>query len=233
VRAQVLAERQPYDDPMRAYLRTRVDRWYPLVEPLDYEPGPEQSIAGIAAAQGRDPDAVVYDLMLEDGGRRLFHVPVLNYVDGDCDALREMLLHPAAALGLADGGAHVAIICDASIPTFMLTHWARDRRRGERLPLERVVQLQTHDTATLYGLDDRGVLAPGHRADVNVIDHAGLRLRLPEVVHDLPGGARRIVQRADGYVATFVAGEQVRSSDADTGARPGRLVRGARPAPAA
>src|SRR5262249_42890319 len=156
-------------DPMRAYLRTRFDRWFPMVEPLDYEPTPEQSIAGIAAASGKDPDEVTYDLLLEDGGRRLFNVPVLNYVDGDCEALREMLLHPAAALGLADGGAHVAIICDASIPTSMLTHWARDRHRGEQLPLELVVRRMTADTASLYGLLDRGVIAPGHRADLNVI----------------------------------------------------------------
>jgi N-acyl-D-amino-acid deacylase len=232
VKARVLAERQAYDDPMRAYLRTRFDRWFPMIEPLDYEPGPEQSIAGLAAASGKDPDEVTYDLMLEDGGRRLFNVPILNYVDGDCEALREMLLHPAAALGLADGGAHVAIICDASIPTFMLTHWARDRSRGQRLPLELVIRRQTADTATLYGLLDRGVVAPGHRADLNVIDHAGLRLRAPEVVHDLPGGARRITQGAEGYVATIVAGTPVREHDADTGARPGRLIRGGQPIPA-
>ena len=233
VRARIMGERQVYDDPMRAYLRTRFDRWFPLPEPLDYEPGPEGSVAGIAAAQGRHPEDVVYDLMLEDGGRRLINVPVLNYVDGDMEALREMLLHPAAALGLADGGAHVAIICDASTPTFMLTHWARDRSRGERLPLELVVRRQTHDTASLYGLLDRGVLAPGYRADVNVIDHGSLRLRAPRVAHDLPGGARRILQEAEGYLATVVAGTAVREHDADTGARPGRLVRGAQPAPAA
>jgi N-acyl-D-amino-acid deacylase len=233
VRARIMGERQSYTDPMRAYLRTRFDRWFPLPEPLDYEPGPEQSVAGMAAAQGRHPEDVVYDLMLEDGGRRLINVPVLNYVAGDMDALREMLLHPAAALGLADGGAHVAIICDASTPTFMLTHWARDRSRGERLPLELVVRRQTHDTATLYGLLDRGVLAPGYRADVNVIDHDRLRLRAPRVAHDLPAGARRIVQEAEGYEATLVAGQLVRADDADTGARPGQLVRGAQSAPAA
>ena len=139
-----------------------------------------------------------------------------------------LLLHPAGVSGLSDGGAHCGMICDASIPTFMLTHWTRDRTRGEQLPLEWVVKKQTHDTASLYGLGDRGTLEVGKRADANVIDHQALTLRSPRVVHDLPAGGRRLDQQADGYVATVVAGEVTRSQGKDTGARPGRLVRGTR-----
>ena len=170
----------------------------------------------------------MYDLLLGDDGRVLLMHALLGYSYGNLDDMREMILHPNAALGLSDGGAHCGAICDASIPTFMLTHWARDRARGERLPLELVVQKQSRDTARLYGLGDRGVVAPGYRADLNVIDFDALSLALPQLVHDLPGGARRLVQRADGYVATYVAGEQTWANGEDTGARPGRLVRGAR-----
>ena len=139
-----------------------------------------------------------------------------------------MILHPTSALGLGDGGAHVGAICDASIETTMLTHWARDRTRGARLPVELVVQKMTSDTASLYGLGDRGLLAPGYRADVNVIDFDGLTLHRPEMVYDLPGGARRLLQRATGYSSTLVAGVEVMRDGAETGARPGALVRGAR-----
>jgi N-acyl-D-aspartate/D-glutamate deacylase len=139
-----------------------------------------------------------------------------------------MLLHPAAVSGLSDGGAHCGLICDASIPTFMLTHWARDRVRGDTLPLEYLVKKQTSDTAALYGLGDRGVLAPGMKADVNVIDFDGLTLRMPRVARDLPAGGARLLQEADGYVATMVSGEITRRHGVDTGARPGRLLRGAR-----
>ena len=138
-----------------------------------------------------------------------------------------MLLHPASVLGLSDGGAHCATICDASQPTWMLTHWARDRSRGERLPLELVVKRQTLDGAELYGFDDRGVLAVGKRADVNVIDHANLTLHPPRFAFDLPAGGRRLLQDATGYVATIVKGEITRRNGVDTGARPGRLVRAA------
>jgi len=197
-------------------------------DPPDYEPAPEQSVAAIAAREGRAEEDVMYDLLLGDEGRVLLMHALLGYSYGNLDDMREMILDPNAALGLSDGGAHVGAICDASIPTFMLTHWTRDRSRGERLPLELVVQKQSRDTAWLYGLRDRGVVAPGFRADLNLIDYDRLRLHRPELVHDLPGGARRLVQRADGYVATFVAGEQTWSEGDDTGARPGRLVRGAR-----
>jgi N-acyl-D-aspartate/D-glutamate deacylase len=153
---------------------------------------------------------------------------LLGYSHGNLDDMREMILHPNTTLGLSDGGAHCGVICDASIPTFMLAHWARDRQRGERLPLELAVKMLTSDTAALYGLGDRGVLAPGMRADLNLVDFDRLQLRLPELVFDLPAGARRLVQRAVGYHSTVVAGEVTFSEGEATGARPGRLVRGAR-----
>ena len=144
-----------------------------------------------------------------------------------------MLVHPATVLGLGDGGAHCGVLCDASLPTFMLTHWARDRDRGEQLPVETVVHLQTRRTAELYGFRDRGLLAPGHLADVNVIDHDALALDPPEMVYDLPGSGKRLIQRARGYTATVKSGVVVREHDAATGELPGRLLRGPLPQPAA
>ncbi len=227
VRAAILSEEAP-DDPLLEYVSASFDRIFPMGEPPDYEPGPDQSVAAIAAREGRPANEVLYDLMLAHDGRELLMFALLGYSHGNLDDMREMILHPNAALGLSDGGAHCGVICDASIPTFMLTHWARDRDRGERLPLELVVSKMTRDTARLYGLGDRGVLAPGYRADLNLIDLDGLQLRLPELVFDLPAGARRLIQKADGYVATMVGGEVTLEHGDDTGARPGRLVRGAR-----
>jgi N-acyl-D-aspartate/D-glutamate deacylase len=227
VRAAILSEHDP-DNPIMRVVQTRYDRVFVIGDPPDYEPAPEQSVAAIAAREGRAEEDVMYDLLLEDDGRVLMMHALLGYSYGNLDDMREMILDPNAALGLSDGGAHVGAICDASIPTFMLTHWTRDRSRGDRLPIELVVQKQSRDTAHLYGLRDRGVVAPGYRADLNLIDYDRLTLHRPELVHDLPGGARRLVQRADGYVATFVAGEQTWAHGDDTGARPGRLVRGAR-----
>jgi len=172
--------------------------------------------------------AKLYDLMLEDGGRAMLMVPIFGYSDNDHEALREMLLHPAAVIGLADGGAHVAMVCDASMPTYLLTHWARDRRRGETLPLEYLIRKQTRDTAHLYGLTDRGEVAEGKKADLNVIDFDTLFLDVPRMAHDLPAGGGRLLQDARGYAATVVSGVITRRNDKDTGARPGRLVRGAR-----
>ncbi len=201
---------------------------FTLGSPPEYEPGPERSLAGIAEATGRTPVAVAYDAMLEDDGRGLLYVPILNYSDGDLHAAREMLLHPRAAAGLGDGGAHCGIICDASQPTFMLTHWTRDRVRGERLPLERVVKMQTHDTARLYGLTDRGTLEVGALADINLIDYDNLQLTNPTVVEDLPAGGKRLLQGAVGYVETIKSGVTTFEGGTDTGARPGMLVRGSR-----
>jgi N-acyl-D-aspartate/D-glutamate deacylase len=207
----------------RAYGRT-----YVLGLPPDYEPGPDRSLASLAARSRRTPLEVAYDAMLEDDGRALLYVPILNYSDGHLDPVREMLLHPRAALGLADGGAHCGVICDASMPTFMLTHWTRDRERGDLLPLEWVVKKQTHDTARLYGLGDRGTIEVGMVADLNVIDYDRLELGNPTVAADLPAGGHRLLQSATGYVATIKSGTITFEDGVDTGERPGRLVRGAR-----
>jgi N-acyl-D-aspartate/D-glutamate deacylase len=200
-------------------------------EPPHYEPRREESVAAIAEREGRDAQDVLYDLMLRHDGRELLLFPLLNYSEFTCDPIYEMIHHPRAALGLGDGGAHCGIICDASIPTFMLSHWVRDRTRGRRIPIELVVKRMTCDTAELYGLRDRGVIAAGMKADLNVIDPEQVRLRLPEMVYDLPKGGRRLIQRADGYRATIVSGEVILRDGEPTSARPGRLVRGAQPAP--
>lgn len=230
-RAELLAWEPDADTA--AQLAHAAERTYLLGDPPDYEPGPEASVAAVAAASGRSVIEVALDAMLADDGRGLLYLPILNYSDGNSDSTREMLLHPAAVLGLADGGAHVGTICDASMPTWMLTHWVRDRARGERLPLELVVARQTSGTARLYGLGDRGVLAPGLVGDVNVIDFERLRLLTPQVQADLPAGGRRLVQRAEGYLATVKSGVITFRDGEATGEHPGRLLRGTRPAPAA
>jgi N-acyl-D-aspartate/D-glutamate deacylase len=164
--------------------------------------------------------------MLGKDGCELLYLPLLSYSPGDFSSIQEMIEHPATVLGLGDGGAHCGVLCDASLPTFMLSHWARDRSRGPRLAVEQAVHLQTRRTAELYGFDDRGVLAPGWLADVNVIDFDRIQLQAPQMVNDLPAGGRRLIQTATGYVATVKSGVVVRSNDAATGVRPGRLLRG-------
>jgi N-acyl-D-aspartate/D-glutamate deacylase len=206
------------------------DRMYELGDPPDYEPDPATSIARRAEREGRDPLDLAYDHLVSDGGRAFFYLPILNYVDGDLDATGEMLAHPHTVPGLADGGAHVSTICDASFPTTLLTLWGRDRDHG-RFELPYLVRQHTQATARTVGLLDRGVLAPGYRADVNVIDFDNLTARRPEMRHDLPAGGRRLVQSADGYVATVVAGRVTYEDGRPTDALPGRLVRGPRPAP--
>jgi len=228
LRACVLAEEVARRDPIAEFVRNSYHKMYVLGDPPDYEPGPELTVQSIADREGRTPDEVLYDLLLEDDGANMLMFPLLNYSYGSCDALREMLLHPAAALGLGDGGAHCGLICDASIPTFMLSHWVRDRTRGEKLPLEWVVKKQTHDTAQLFGLGDRGTLEKGQKADINVVDLERIRLQRPEAAWDLPAGGKRLLQAAEGYVATVVSGVVTQRHGEDTGARPGRLVRGAR-----
>jgi N-acyl-D-aspartate/D-glutamate deacylase len=207
----------------KAYGRTFV-----LGDPPDYEPGPEKSLAGLAASSGRTPLEVAYDVMAEHEGQGLLYIPILNYATGDLDHVRQMLLHPRGALGLSDGGAHTGTICDASMPTFMLTHWTRDRRRGETLPLPYIVKKQTHDTARLYGMTDRGTVEPGALGDLNLIDYDALSLGGPYVQPDLPAGGRRLLQKADGYVATIKKGAVTFEGGKATGALPGRLVRGSR-----
>jgi len=205
---------------------------FPLGDPPDYEPGPEKSIAAIAQREGRPAREVAYDLMLERGGKGLLYLPLLGYAQGSLEAIREMMLHPHAVFSLSDGGAHCGLIADASMPTFLMTHWARDRARGEKIPIEKLVESQTRKTAEFYGMKDRGVLAPGMKGDVNVIDFDGLHIHAPEMVYDLPAQGRRLVQQVDGYRYTVVSGEITFEDGKPTGAMPGKLVRGPRPAPA-
>jgi N-acyl-D-aspartate/D-glutamate deacylase len=227
LRARLLAEIAGLaDDPIVSGFM-HPDRIYLLGDPPDYEPGAADSVTGLATAAGVDPWEKLLDLLLADGGRELLNSPVANYSHGNLDSVREMLLHPTSAFGLGDGGAHAGQTCDASTTTFLLTHWARDRAEG-RLPVELAVHKTTQATATLYGLGDRGVLAPGHVADVNVIDLDRLRLHRPAMVADLPGGASRLIQRADGYVRTVKGGTVTFADGEHTGAAPGALLRGAR-----
>ncbi|GAB7143172.1 N-acyl-D-amino-acid deacylase family protein [Mycobacterium riyadhense] len=234
VKAAILSEDDlPIDptvlfDGMFAFVQHSLDRLYALGDPPDYEPTPDRTVAAIARARGEDPLATLYDLMLESNATAMLMLPLFNYADGNHDAIREMMLHPAGVLGLSDGGAHCGMICDASYPTFLLTHWARDRHRGEKLPLEYVIRKQSHDTAQLFGLTDRGTIEVGKKADINVIDMDALTLHPAAMAYDLPAGGRRILQGASGYAATIVSGTVTRRNGVDTGARPGRLVRGAR-----
>jgi N-acyl-D-aspartate/D-glutamate deacylase len=225
VRARVLAERP--DAGYAGWMEHALTRTFVLGDPPDYEPDPANSVAAQASRQGLDPFALVYDLLLGDEGRALLYYPFENYAEGDLEAVRTMLCSPHTISGLSDGGAHVGTICDASFPTYLLTHWARDRSRGERLPLELVVRAQTADPARAVGLRDRGIIGPGYRADLNLVDFDALRIAPPRMVHDLPAGGRRLVQRADGYRHTFVAGTETYTAGEWTGATPGRLVRGA------
>jgi N-acyl-D-aspartate/D-glutamate deacylase len=204
---------------------------FPLGDPPDYEPGPEKSIAAMAERAGRPPREILYDLMMEKEGRGFIYLPLIGYANGDLEAIRAMMEHPKTVFGLSDGGAHCGLICDASMPTFLLTHWVRDRTRGERLPIESVVESQTRRTAELYGMNDRGVLAPGMKADLNVIDFDALLIHAPEMVYDLPAEGRRLIQKIDGYRYTVQSGEITYEDGVPTGALPGKLIRGPQPAP--
>ena len=227
VRAPILAEPDEFADVAERRSVERVQRAlatsYPMVGSPDYEPARDRSIGAVAAARGVSAEEVAYDILLDDGAMLCNFV--YNYADGDHEALYQQLLDPDAVVGLNDGGAHAALICDSTIPTYMLTHWARDRQRGPRLNLPEVVRRLTSQPADLYGLSDRGRIAPGQRADLNVIDFEQLRLGVPVATRDLPAGGVRMLQAATGYVLTTVAGTVTRRAGADTGARPGRLVR--------
>ena len=194
--------------------------------PPDYEPPAERSVAALAAKAGRPVQEFVYDLMLENDGRTILYRPIINYSDGDLEAVATMMRHPNTVLGLGDGGAHVSIICDSAAPTYTISHWTRDRDRGAKMDLGWIIKRLTRDPAEAIGLFDRGLLEPGMKADINVIDHDTIRLHPPEVRYDLPAGGRRLVQRSDGYVATIVSGTPVRMGGTSTGELPGRLVRG-------
>jgi N-acyl-D-aspartate/D-glutamate deacylase len=230
VKARILAERSDAlpgrIPPVIDAVMARLDRLFALGDPPDYEPPVEASIAYRARALGRDPLEFTYDLMLERDGKELLYAPAANYLDCDYDAVLAMLRHPHTVIGLGDGGAHCGSICDGSYPSYLLAHWGRDRNRGERLPLEFAVHRQTRATAETVGLLDRGLIAAGMRADINLIDFDRLAISPPEIVHDLPAGGRRLIQQARGYVATVVAGEVVFERGEHTGALPGQLLRG-------
>jgi len=231
MRRAILAERPSEAEvaklaQFRQLVTTRFDKFFTMGNPPDYEPGPEKSVGAIAARENRTPDEVAYDYMLEDG--QYLYFPVVNYVTGDHEPIREMLNDAACLLGLSDGGAHCTSIIDAGVPSYMLTHWGRDRTRGPKLPLEMLVKRQTSETANFFGLTDRGRLAPGLRADVNVIDFNGMRMQKPELIHDMPANGRRFVQRVTGYEATVVAGQPIFERGEHTGALPGKLVRAPR-----
>ena len=210
------------------YAARRVERWkrmFPLGDPPDYEPAADQSIAARAAREGRSPDEVAYDLLLERDGKGILYLPVTNYAGGNLDVVGEMLAAPNSLIGLGDGGAHVGIMCDATATSYTLTHWTRDRRRGSLFPVTWGIKRLTADNAIEMGLSDRGLLRPGLKADVNVLDYDNMRLRRPEIAYDLPAGGKRLVQRTDGFDATVVSGEVVYRNAEATGALPGRLVR--------
>ena len=230
VRAAMLAEPVP-SGGIEEMLVGDMGKLYRLGDPPDYEPDPSTSLGAEAQRLGVDPRELAYDAMMANDGRALLYLPVFGYAHGDLQSIADMLGRPDTVLGLGDGGAHCGVLCDASLPTFMLTHWARDRRRGDTLAIEDVVAHQTSRTAALYGFGDRGVLAAGMVADVNVIDFDGLALRPPEMVYDLPAGGKRLVQGVDGYLATVKSGVVVRDHDQPTGERPGRLLRGPQPTP--
>jgi N-acyl-D-amino-acid deacylase len=232
IRAQILAETpDPTPEPTADQLNKHTfKRLYPLGEALDYEPAPEHSIAAVAEREGRDPWEVTYDVLLGAGGREFLLLPLLNYAGNSYDHLYNMMSDPVSLQGLGDGGAHCGIICDASMTTYLLSHWVGKRTRGPGLSLETAVHRLTGDPAAFYALGDRGVLARGRRADVNLIDLDRLGLHYPERVEDLPGGAGRLIQRSDGYVETMVLGQTVVAQGELTDARPGGLVRGRRPA---
>ena len=234
VRAQILDSQPDYGQlPGPALLVMQgFSMMYALGDPPNYEPSPDQSIGAIAARDGRKPLEIIYDVMMEGGGTGLIYLPLIGYANGSLEPLREMMLHPNSVFSLSDGGAHCGLICDASVPTFLLTHWVRDRARGEKIPLETIVSRQTQDTAQFYGMHDRGVLAPGMKADVNVIDMDALHIHAPEMVYDLPAEGRRLVQKVDGYRYTVCSGEVTYEDGAPTGALPGKLVRGPQSLPA-
>ena len=230
VRERILADKPGEGHPFMYFAQAW--QWmFPMTEPANYEPSADQSILARAAARGVSPLEEAYDRLLDDDGHAMMLVALANFENNSLDTVGELMRRDDVVLGLGDGGAHYGMICDASYPTFVLAHWARDRESG-RLSVAEAVRQMTSVPAAVAGLEDRGRIAVGYKADLNVIDHAGLTLHKPTIVHDLPGGGRRLDQAADGYVATIVSGEVIAENGVPTPARPGRLIRGRRPAPA-
>jgi N-acyl-D-amino-acid deacylase len=231
VRERILADKPGTDGHPLLYLAQAWDWIFPLGDDPDYEPAASTSIAARARARGVSPKEEAYDRLLDEDGHAMLLVAMGNYQNNSLDTVGELLRRDDIVLGLGDGGAHYGMICDASFPTFLLAHWARDRASG-RMSVADVVKELTSVPARVAGLADRGRIAVGYKADLNVIDHAGLRLHRPTIIYDLPAGGRRLDQTADGYVATIVSGEIIVENGQPTAARPGRLVRGRQPAPA-
>ncbi|MBU3705189.1 MAG: amidohydrolase family protein [Mycobacterium sp.] len=230
VRERILADKPGEGHPFMYFAQAW--QWmFPMTEPANYEPSAQESILARAAARGVSPLEEAYDRLLDDGGHAMMLVALANFENNSLDTVGELMRRDDVVLGLGDGGAHYGMICDASYPTFVLAHWARDRESG-RLSVAEAVRQMTSVPAAVAGLEDRGRIAVGYKADLNVIDHAGLTLHKPTIVHDLPGGGRRLDQAADGYVATIVSGEVIAENGVPTPARPGKLIRGKRPAPA-
>ena len=235
-RAAILAERSdpaliaanPQLGAFIEMLSTRIAGIFPMSLPLDYEPAPEDRLEVLAATAGVPMEHYLYDHYTAGDGRTVCASHVLNFAGGGLDGTYEMLRRDITASGLADGGAHMKMICDASMPTFMLSFWARDRKRGPTLPIEHLVRKLSLKNAELYGLSDRGSIAAGKRADINLIDLDRLALHMPRMVHDLPKGSPRLLQGSTGYLATMVGGVVTRRHDAETGSRPGRLIRSGR-----
>ena len=229
-RAKLLAETPRADHPFVKSVLRGFGAMFELGDPPNYEPLPEHSVAARAAARGVSPEEYALDVITAGDGRGALYLTFLNYADGSLDPWFEMMNHPNTVLGLSDGGAHLGTICDGSFPTSNLIHWTRDRTRGPKMKLETMIAKQTRATAEAVGLLDRGLLKPGYKADINVIDYDNLRLHAPTILYDLPSGGRRLMQYADGYTATIVSGRPVYRDGQPTGALPGRLVRGARDA---
>ena len=225
-RARILAEE--FEGDRRGQLIDRWDRMYPLGDPPDYEPGPEDSIAGRAARDGCAPAELAYDLLIEGDGKGMLYMPVTNFAGGNLDVVRDMIDAPNSLIGLGDGGAHVGVMCDATSTSYLLTHWTRDRGRGALFPVSWAIKRLAADNAAAIGLGDRGLLKVGLKADINILDYDRLCLRRPEIVYDLPAGGKRLIQRTDGFDATIVSGAVVYRHGEATGLLPGRLVRGAR-----
>jgi N-acyl-D-aspartate/D-glutamate deacylase len=225
VKAKLLGEESVIKSGPMQDLPQLMHQVFPLGENPNYEPGHEDSIAGVAESQGKDSMEVMYDLLVANDGKELFYQPLGGYQNYSLDGQKQLLEHPNVLFGLSDGGAHCGVIADAGMPTFIMTHWGRDRTKGDKLELEFIVKSLTSDTAEAFGMFDRGTLREGMIADINIIDFEALRLHRPEAIFDLPAGGRRLVQRAEGYDATIKAGEVIFERGEHTGALPGKLVR--------
>jgi len=224
-KAQILSEQSVINGGLMQDLPSLMGLVFPLGENPNYEPLPEESIAGIAKERGMDVMEVMYDMLIANGGKELFYQPLGGYQGYSLDGQKKLLEHPNVLFGLSDGGAHCGVIADAGMPTFIMTHWGRDRTRGDKMSLEFIVKSLTSSTAKAFGMFDRGLLTEGMIADINVIDFDELRLHRPEAVFDLPAGGRRLVQRAEGYEITIKSGEVIFNNGQHSGALPGKLVR--------